>query len=103
MSKKGMKCTSCGRTAREARLRFQGRDISGWKCSCGEQYFDPAEAQKILHLNRIMKQRYEVTVGQMRSNLIIRIPKELAEALGLEKGGKVMLKADNQKRFHVET
>ena len=49
-----------------------------------------------------MKKKYEVTIGQIRSNLIIRIPTELAEALGLHKGEKVKIKADDVHTFHVE-
>ncbi len=74
----------------------------GWKCSCGEEYFNPDEAQKILLLNKILKKQFEVKIGKIRSNLIIRIPTELAQALGLEKGEKVTIKADNMNRFHVK-
>ena len=102
MPKKGMKCTSCGKIAKPAQLRFQGHDINGWKCSCGEEFFDPDEAQKILLLNKILKKQYKVKIGKIRSNLIIRIPTELAEALSLCKGEKVTIKADDFKRFYVE-
>ncbi len=103
MKKKGMECSTCGKSAHEANLKFQGFEIKGWHCnSCGEDYFNPEQAQKILLLNKIMKKKYEVTVGQMRSNLIIRIPTELAEALGLHKGEKVKIKADGIHKFHVE-
>ncbi len=103
MTKKGLKCISCGKSAKETKLRFQGNDITGWKCSCGEEYFNPDEAQRILLLNKILKKQFEVKLGKIRSNLIIRIPTELARALGLEKGEKVTIKADNMNAFHVET
>jgi hypothetical protein len=102
VKKAGMKCTVCGKIAKKSKLRFQGYDINGWKCSCGEEYYNPDEAQKILLLNKILKKRFEVKIGKIRSNLIIRIPTELAEALGLKKGGKVILKADNSGRFYVD-
>ena len=102
MAKQGMKCTSCGKNAKPTSLRFQGYDISGWKCSCGEEYFEPEEAQKVLLLNKILKKRYEVTVGQIKSNLIIRIPTELSKALGLKKGERVTISADDDGRFQVE-
>lgn len=101
--KKGIKCTSCNKIAKPTKLRFQGKDINGWKCSCGEEYFDPDEAQKILLLNKILKKRYEVKIGKIRSNLIIRIPTELAEALSLHKGEKVTIKADDMNRFYIES
>ncbi len=103
MPKKALKCGICGKIAKEAKLRFQGYDINGWRCSCGEEYFDPDESQKILSLNKVLNTGYKVKVGQIRSNLIIRIPTELAKALGLEKGETVRIKADSANRFHVET
>ena len=103
MQKGGIDCVNCGKVAKETTLRFQGYDARGWKCGhCGEVYYHPDDAQRILLLNKIMKKKYEVTIGQIRSNLIIRIPTELAEALGLHKGEKVKIKADSLHTFHIE-
>ena len=102
MSREGIKCSACGKVARPAKLRFQGYDIKGWKCKCGDEFYDPDEAQKILLLNKILKKRYEVKVGQIKSNLIIRIPKELSDALGLVKGEKLFLKIDKKGKFQAE-
>jgi hypothetical protein len=104
MKQSGLECANCGKVAKETKLRFQGFKIDGWHCSsCGEDYFNPEQAQRILLLNKIMKKKYEVTVGQMRSNLIIRIPIELAKAIGLQKGEKVKIKAEGMHTLHVET
>jgi hypothetical protein len=102
MKKEGMKCMVCGKTAKKAKLRFQGTEIDGWKCSCGEDYYDPEQAQRILLLNKILVKEYKIKLGQIRSNLIIRIPTELAEALGLRKGENVLIKAEGQKKMYVE-
>lgn len=102
MKKEGMVCVTCGKKAKSAKLRFQGAEIDGWKCSCGEEYFDPEQAQRILLLNKILAKEYKIKLGQIRSNLIIRIPTELAEALGLNKGESVLLKADGLKKLHIE-
>ena len=98
-----MKCVSCGKTAKKAKLRFQGTEIDGWKCPCGEEYFDPEQAQKILLLNKILSKKYKIKLGQIRSNLIIRIPTELAEALALQKGENVSIKAEGLKKLYIET
>ena len=98
-----MECVSCGKIAKKAKLRFQGTKIDGWKCSCGEDYFDPVQAQRILLLNKILTKEYKIKLGQIRSNLIIRIPTELAEALGLQKGENVLLKAEGSNILHIET
>ncbi|MBI4210601.1 MAG: AbrB/MazE/SpoVT family DNA-binding domain-containing protein [Candidatus Diapherotrites archaeon] len=90
-SRKGMECGKCGHLAGEASLSFQGHEINGWKCRCGEEYFNPEQAQKILTLNKLKNSKFEVKVGQIRSNLIVRIPKEVEEALGLRKGEEMLL------------
>jgi hypothetical protein len=102
MAGTGIDCPHCGKVAKEARLRFQGIEIKGWKCRCGEEYFDPEEAQRILLLNKVLRRHFEVRIGQIRSNLIIRIPTELADALGLRKGDTVKIKAGGQRTFQVE-
>ena len=102
MKKEGMKCTACGKVAQNATLRFQGITINGWKCACGEEYFNPEQAQRILLLNKILAKKYEVKLGKIRSNLIIRIPSELAEALDLHKGEKIAIKAEDMNTLLVE-
>ncbi|MFQ6128819.1 MAG: AbrB/MazE/SpoVT family DNA-binding domain-containing protein [Thermoplasmata archaeon] len=102
MKKEGMVCVTCGKTAKKAKLRFQGTEIGGWRCSCGEEYFDPEQAQRILLLNKLLAKEYKIKLGQIRSNLIIRIPTELAEALGLHKGEKVLLRLEGLKKLHIE-
>lgn len=100
--KKGMDCVVCGKIAKEVKLHFQGIEIDGWKCSCGEEYFNPEQAERILLLNKILSKKYESKLGQIRSNLIIRIPAELAEALNLRKGEKISIKAEGSKILHIE-
>ena len=103
MKKERMVCVTCGKTAKRTKLRFQGDEIDGWRCSCGEEYFDPEQAQRILLLNKILAKEYKIELGQIRSNLIVRIPTELAEALGLCKGESVLLRAEGPKKLHIET
>jgi AbrB family looped-hinge helix DNA binding protein len=99
----GMKCVKCGKTAKPASLRFQGQSIGGWKCKCGEEYFNPEQAQRILLLNKIRKEAFRVKVGKVRSNLIVRIPKSVAEALGLKSGEEVTLKIEGKEDITIHT
>jgi hypothetical protein len=87
---KGMKCI-CGKIAKYVKhLKFNNYDIDGWKCdSCGEVYYSPEKAEKILLLNKLKKHRYNLKLSQVKSNLVLRIPKEVSEALSLRKGGEV--------------
>ena len=34
------------------RMKFNEYKIDGWKCSCGEIYYNPEQAQKILSQNK---------------------------------------------------
>jgi CxxC motif-containing protein len=99
----GMKCVSCGKTAKPAKLSFQGQKIDGWRCSCGEEYFDPEQAQRILLLNQVRKENFRVKVGKVRSNLILRIPKRIADALELNDGEEVTIRVESGNEIRVLT
>jgi len=90
--KEGLGCL-CGKVARPTKLRFKSYVLDGWKCdNCGEEYLDPAQANMILTLNKLKHQKFQAKLGRIRSNLIVRIPKAIEEALGLKQGEKVTLK-----------
>ncbi len=97
----GMKCVRCGGIAKKAKLRFQGHEISGWKCECGEEYFNPEEAERILLLNKLKRESFTVTLGKNRNNLIIRIPVKIQRALGLKPGEKIRLEVENSKSLRL--
>ncbi|MBW2990614.1 AbrB/MazE/SpoVT family DNA-binding domain-containing protein [Candidatus Woesearchaeota archaeon] len=100
---KGMKCM-CGKTAKYVKhLKFNNYDLDGWKCgACGETYYNPEKAEKILLLNKLKKHKYHLKLSKVKSNLILRIPKEVSEALNLHKGGEVefSLKDPNEIIIH---
>ena len=76
-------------------LKFNKYKIDGWKCACGEIYYDPEQAQKILLLNKLKKEAIRAKLGKIRSNLIVRLPKDLENALDLEKGEDVLIKVED--------
>ncbi|MFH1212049.1 MAG: AbrB/MazE/SpoVT family DNA-binding domain-containing protein [Candidatus Woesearchaeota archaeon] len=85
----GMKCI-CGRIAKHTKnLRLNGTTIEGWKCSCGEEYYEPEQAERIFLLNKLQKHGFHLRLSQVRSNLILRIPKQVSDALKLSKGDEV--------------
>jgi len=100
--KKGMKCV-CGKTAIDTKLNFLGHRVDGWKCSCGEVYYHPAQAERILLLNKLKKAKFEVKLTQSRSNLILRIPKKVQEAMGLERGEELVLKVPSENKIVLST
>ena len=83
-------------------LKLNGYDLDGWVCnSCSEQYYNPIKAERILLLGKLKKMRFHLKLSKVKSNLIIRIPKEIGDALDLRKGEKVELglKDDNTIEF----
>lgn len=97
-----LKCIKCGRIAKPAKLSFHGYDIDGWKCVCGEEYYEPAQAQRILALNKLQREELTAKLGRIRSNLILRIPKAIEEAMGLKTGEEISLQVKNKKELALK-
>ena len=97
---KDMKC-QCGKTASyKKHLKFNNYDIDGWVCrDCGETYYNPEKAERILLLNKLKKIKYHLKLSKVKSNLILRIPKEIGDALDLQKGDEIELKLENQNKI----
>lgn len=86
-------------------IPFNQYKIDGFTCSCGEIYFDPEQAEKILLLNKLKKLKIRAKLGRIKSNLILRLPKDIETVLGLEQGEEVELHVENEelrviKRFN---
>lgn len=92
-----MKCHKCGKKMKYVKgMKFNEYNIDGWKCSCGEIYYNPEQAQKILLLNKLKKEVIRAKLGKIRSNLILRLPKDIETALDLEKGEDVLIKVEDK-------
>ncbi|MCK4327728.1 MAG: AbrB/MazE/SpoVT family DNA-binding domain-containing protein [Candidatus Diapherotrites archaeon] len=90
--KEGLGCL-CGKVAKPTKLKFKRYVLDGWKCdNCGEEYLDPLQAERILVANKLKHQKFHAKLGRIKSNLIVRIPKVMEQALGLKQGEKVTLK-----------
>lgn len=101
---KGMKCI-CGKTAEYVKnLKFNNYDIEGWKCNnCGEIYYNPEKVERILLLNKLNKKMVKAKLGRIRSNLVLRLPKDIETALDLHKGEQVILKVEGNEIKVVTT
>ena len=92
-----MKCHSCEKKMQFKKdLQFNEFHIDGWKCSCGEIYYDPEQAERILLINKLRKEQLRAKLGKIKSNLIIRVPRELESALRLKKGVDVIIKVQGK-------
>lgn len=75
-------------------LRFNNYKIKGWKCNCGEVYYDPKQAERILLLNKLKKEKIKAKLGRIKSNLFLRLPKDVELALNLKKGEEVSISVE---------
>lgn len=90
-----MKCQKCSKKMNFVKdIDFNGSKIDGYQCSCGEVYFDPEQAQRVLLINKLQKGLVKAKLGRIRSNLILRLPKDIETALQLEQGEEVLLKIE---------
>jgi len=100
--KEKMKCVSCGGWAEETTVTVDGFEMRAWRCEkCGEEYLHPEDAEKALVLNKYKKGK-KVKVGTLGESTIVRIPKELVEALGLEKGRIIEIRARDARHIELE-
>ncbi len=92
-----MKCHKCDRKMGFVKgMKFNEYSIGGWKCSCGEVYYEPGQAQRILLLNKLKKETIRAKLGKIRSNLILRLPKDVESALDLQKGEEVLIQVEGK-------
>lgn len=76
-------------------MDFNGYQIGGWECGCGEKYYDGDQAQKILLLNKLKEKAIRSKLGRVRSNLILRVPRDIECALDLTQGEEVTLQVED--------
>ena len=92
-----MRCHKCNKPMKYVKgMKFNEYIIDGWKCSCGEIFYNPEQAQKILLLNKLKKAAIRAKLGKIRSNLILRLPKDVETALDLEKGEDVLITVEDK-------
>jgi hypothetical protein len=99
---KGMKCI-CGKTAEyNKHMKFNGYGIDGWECkSCGEAYYNPEIAERILLLNKLKRHKFHLKLSKVKSNLVLRIPKEVSEALNLKKSQEIEFSLRNSNEIVI--
>lgn len=91
----GMKCL-CGAIAKPAKVRVEGYMVRAWKCSkCKEEYLDSGDAEFILLMKKMQRKAVTAKIGVLGDSFIVRIPKEIAEALKLTRGKIAVLKLSN--------
>jgi hypothetical protein len=93
-----MKC-GCGSKMEKKKIKIDGMHVRAWYCGkCKEEVLHPADAQKVLVLNKLRHGRL-VKVGSLGKRLVVTIPSELARYLSIRKGCMVNAKLNNDREI----
>jgi len=76
LGKNALTCV-CGKLAfYKKNLKFDGHTLDGWQCkSCGEEYYNPIEAEKILLINQLKNGGSHFELDEVNKKLITRSSK----------------------------
>lgn len=90
-------CPKCRVVMRKKAFKMMGFDVRGWECGrCKENIYIGDDLNKVLVYNKL-KNGIPVKIGTLGSSLVMRIPKEVSEVLGIQKGKEIILKVrDNE-------
>jgi len=106
-----MKCIMCTGNTLKKQVEYKEFDVSLGEfkadvCEkCGETYFDEATAEKIQQKSKelgLFGLAKKAKVAEVGNSIAIRIPKEIATFLSLEKGMEVTLVPRSRHDLHVE-
>lgn len=107
-----MKCPICekGELKMETvEVEDMGQKLGTYKAevckNCGEKFFDERAIERMEKRAKelgIWGLARETKVGLSGSSLAIRIPKNIAKLLGIEKGTTVVIKPEGRKKLGVE-
>ena len=85
-----IKCV-CGKEMKEIHTKFEGFDVRGWTCGCGEELLNPVDVNAILKLKKAVKVGITAKIGKVGNNLVVRIPKVIETTYHFKAGNKITL------------
>ncbi len=106
-----MKCIQCGGKTKAQNVDYKELGVflgtyPALVCEqCGETYFEEKTAEKIQVKSKekgLFGLARRTKVAEVGNSIAIRIPKEIAEFLDLEKGQEVTLMPRNKHDLHIQ-
>lgn len=93
----------CGEWAKPIkRMNLSGYTVRGWECpSCGERFINPADANYVLALKKLEKEKLEGKVTKTGNSYALRLPKKLVDAIGYEVGDTIEIKLKGPKKIEL--
>lgn len=96
-----IRCT-CGKLAAPIRnMNLSGYAVRGWECSCGEKYINPADANYVLTLQKLEKEKLEGKITRTGNSYALRLPKKLVDSMGYEIGDVLEIKLRSPKKIEI--
>ncbi|MFQ5800888.1 MAG: hypothetical protein ACE5HH_04120 [Candidatus Hydrothermarchaeales archaeon] len=82
---------------------MEGFKVRGWRCKkCGEEAFHGEDAEIYLLYKKLQNQPAKAKVGVLGKSTVLRIKKEIAQTLGLEKGDNISIKIEPPRKVVIE-
>ncbi len=86
----------CGTKTVPKQFRLEGIKVRGSECpKCGETYFNSEDANRALIFNKIKHELMGGIVAKAGNSYVLRLPKELVNALGLSVGRTIDIRLDS--------
>ncbi len=84
-------------------FHMEGFEIRGWHCKkCGEEAFHGEDAEIYLLYKKLQKNPAKAKVGVLGKSTVLRIKKEIADVLGLEKGSEIKIRIEPPRKVVIE-
>jgi len=98
-----MICPDDNARMKKKTFNMEGFEVRGWKCEkCGEEAFHGEDAEVYLLYKKTQKEPVKAKLGVLGKSTVVRIKKEVADALGLEKGSEVNIRIEPPGKVVVE-
>lgn len=98
-----MICPTDKKPMEKKTFHMEGFEIRGWQCKkCDEEAFHGEDAEIYLLYKKLQKEPAKAKVGVLGKSTVLRIRKEIAEALGLEKGREIKIRIEPPRKVVIE-
>jgi predicted oxidoreductase len=94
----------CGGWAKPIKnMNLDGYIVRGWECSsCGEKFIHPADAQYVLAIKKLEREKLEGKITKAGNSYALRLPKKLVDALGYKVGEKIEIVLKGPKKVQLD-
>ncbi|MEE8400746.1 MAG: AbrB/MazE/SpoVT family DNA-binding domain-containing protein [Candidatus Hydrothermarchaeaceae archaeon] len=95
----------CGEWAKPIKkMNLEGYAVRGWECpSCKEKFINPADANYVLTIKKLEKERLEGKITKTGNSYALRLPKKLVDSLGYKIGDTIEIKLKAPRKIELSS